>query len=101
MNGLAFTGATLVAAEISPAWRCHPLSTKARQRRARGLPSLIAACGFRVEHVESVRAVALIADAALVAARTSAGPLEGRARRRTAAVRPQRDDHPSISCPAQ
>jgi ubiquinone/menaquinone biosynthesis C-methylase UbiE len=67
-------GATLVVADISPVWRFRPLIAAARQGRACGLASLITACGFRVEHVEPIRSVALITDAALVAARASAGP---------------------------
>jgi ubiquinone/menaquinone biosynthesis C-methylase UbiE len=82
-------GATLVAADISPVWRFHPLIATVRQRRAGGLTSLITACGFRVEHVEPIRSVALIADAGLVAARASTGPLKARTSRGTAAARLQ------------
>lgn len=70
-------GGILVAADIAPDWRSQPLTTWARHRKSwlrGGLPSLIAGSGFRVEHVEPIRAVAHIADAALVAARTSTRP---------------------------
>ncbi len=76
-------GATLVVAYIAPDWRPQPMTPWARHRKSRlrhGLPSLIAGSGLRVEHIEPIRAVAHIADAALVAARTSAGaPKSGRA----------------------
>jgi SAM-dependent methyltransferase len=65
-------GATLVAAEVSQARPCRPHIAWARFRRPRfppGLPSLIAAGGFHVKHVEPIRSVALVTDAALVVAR--------------------------------
>jgi ubiquinone/menaquinone biosynthesis C-methylase UbiE len=71
-------GATLVAADVTPGWRFQPLIAWARRRKPwlrRGLPSLIAGSGFRVEYVEPIGAVAHIADAALVAARISSGSL--------------------------
>ena len=70
-------GAILVAADVTAGWRFQPIIVGARCRRLllrRGLPSLIAGSGLHVEHVEPIRAVAHIADAALVAARTSVGP---------------------------
>jgi len=82
-------GATLVVADISPVWRFHPSIATARQGRACGLASLLTACGFHVENVEPIRSVALIADAALVAAKASSRPREGRTRRRTPAARLQ------------
>jgi hypothetical protein len=39
-----------------------------------GLPSLIAASGLHVEHTEPGRSVAHIADAALIATKSSASP---------------------------
>jgi SAM-dependent methyltransferase len=64
--------ATLVAADVCPAQPFRPVI--ARPRRSRpgrppGLPCLIAASGLRIEHLEPIRSVALIADAALVAAK--------------------------------
>lgn len=76
-------GAILVMADVAPDWRPQPVTAWARHRKSwlrRGLPLLIAGSGLRVEHVEPIRAVAHIADAALVAARTSVGaPKSGRA----------------------
>lgn len=69
-------GATLVAADVSPGWRSQPLTAWVRRRKSwlrRGLPLLIACAGFHVEHVEPIRSVAHIVDAALVAARASTG----------------------------
>jgi ubiquinone/menaquinone biosynthesis C-methylase UbiE len=89
-------GATLVAADVTPGWRLQPPTAWARHRKSwlrRGLPSLIAGSGFRVECVEPIRAVAHIADAALVAARTSTGS-PGRSR-----ALPR--EHPNSSCRAQ
>lgn len=57
-------GATLVVADVSPDGRFPALTAWSRHRKPRlrrGLPSLIAAAGFRVHHVEQVRPVALIA----------------------------------------
>lgn len=73
-------GATLVVADVALEWRPQPVTAWARHRKSwlrRGLPSLIAGSGLRVEHVEPIRAVAHIADAALVAARTSADAPRG------------------------
>ena len=76
-------GAILVAADVSSGKRFRPFIAGPRRRKSwlrRGLPSLIAGSGLRIEHVEPIRAVAHIADAALVAARTPTGPPErGRA----------------------
>jgi len=72
-------GAILVVADVSAGRRCQPLTAGPRRRKSwlrRGLPSLIAGSGLHVEHVELIRAVAHIADAALVAARTPTGPHE-------------------------
>jgi hypothetical protein len=66
--------ATLVVADICRVRPFQPMIGWVRPGRSRlpdGLPVLIAASGLRVEHVEPIRAVASIADAALVAARTS------------------------------
>lgn len=71
-------GAALVAADISPASPLQPQIAWARRKKPtlrRGLPAAIAAGGFRVEHVEPIRSVALIADAALVVA-SRPGPAE-------------------------
>lgn len=57
-------GATLVVADVSPDGRFPALTAWSRHRKPwlrRGLPSLIAAAGFRVHHVDQVRPVALIA----------------------------------------
>jgi ubiquinone/menaquinone biosynthesis C-methylase UbiE len=66
-------GAALVAADACPARPTRPrIAWAGRSGPAPSceLASLIAAAGLRVEHVEPIRSVALIADAALVAART-------------------------------
>ncbi len=70
-------GAILVAADVSAGQRRQPLIAEPRRRKSwlrRGLPSLIAGSGLRVEHVEPIRAVAHIADATLVAARNAHRP---------------------------
>jgi SAM-dependent methyltransferase len=57
-------GATLVVAGVSPDGRFPALTAWSRHRKPwlrRELPSLIAAAGFRVHHVEQARPVALIA----------------------------------------
>lgn len=57
-------GATLVVTDVSPDGRFPTLTAWSRHRKPwlrRGLPSLIAAAGFRVHHVEQVPPVALIA----------------------------------------
>jgi ubiquinone/menaquinone biosynthesis C-methylase UbiE len=64
-------GATLVAADVCAAEPVRLVFARARRGRRGlplGLPSLIAAGGLRVERVEPIRSVALIADAVLVAA---------------------------------
>ena len=68
-------GATLVAAEVCQARPVHPNIARARRRKPRlptGLPSLIAAGGFRVEYVAPIRSVAVVTGAALVAAQMPA-----------------------------
>jgi ubiquinone/menaquinone biosynthesis C-methylase UbiE len=66
--------ALLVVADVCPARSFQPVTGWARPGRSRlpdELPALISASGLRVEHVEPIRSVASITDAALVAARTS------------------------------
>jgi ubiquinone/menaquinone biosynthesis C-methylase UbiE len=72
-------GATLVAAEVTPDRRFQTPAAWDRSWLRRGLRSLIAGAGFGVEYVEPIRAVAHIADAALVAARGP--PACGKARK--------------------
>lgn len=70
-------GATLLAADVCAARPVWPRAAWARRSRPAlswELPSLIAAGGLRVEHVEPIHSVALIADAALVAARAPVAP---------------------------
>ena len=70
-------GATLVAAEVCRARPAHPHIAWTWHRKPRltpELPSLIAAGGFRVEHVEPIQSVTLMTNAALVAARMPVGP---------------------------
>jgi ubiquinone/menaquinone biosynthesis C-methylase UbiE len=75
-------GASLVAADVSPSPPVRPRITWAWRKKPtlrRGLLSAIAAGGFRVEHVEPIRSVALITDAALVVARKPGPPESSRA----------------------
>jgi SAM-dependent methyltransferase/DNA-binding MarR family transcriptional regulator len=72
-------GATLVAADACPVRRSRPVTGWGRRGmpgRPEELAALIAAGGLRVEHAEPIRSVALIADAVLVAARTSARQIQ-------------------------
>ena len=64
--------ATLVAADVLPAPLSRPMTIQGRRRKlapSLGLPSLIAASGLCVEHVEPIRSVTLVANAALIAAK--------------------------------
>jgi hypothetical protein len=65
-------GAVLVAADVCPVRSLQTVAGWTRRSRSRlseELPTLISAGGLRIEHLEPIRSVANIADAALVAAR--------------------------------
>lgn len=69
--------ATLVAADVCLARPFQPMMAWARRSKpglSYGLLALIAESGLRIERVEPIRSVALIADAALVAAKKPCRP---------------------------
>jgi ubiquinone/menaquinone biosynthesis C-methylase UbiE len=71
MSRVMAPDATLVAADVLPAPLSHYMTIQGRRRKlapSHELPSLIAASGLRVEHVEPIGSVTLVANAVLIAA---------------------------------